>query len=417
MADYSPEALLLQHAKSIVTEMQFLLFIKCYQELLYKKKGERKEDWVVMEEIKSGISSISSGQNFRVDMECRRIWSNLFHTPMPEIKKVKHVPSTGFEHIIEQFVYKQIVCHRKALALDEKLNLVRRHLSRQLNELLFGKNGRKWEGPPPEIVGYTEIEMTFYEKGILALTDDYLRGVSRIFKIASAFGKHLHEWDSAESLAIPVSILYQAATRSEKESDHLTPNGSYYWFELPSSIKFTRHDGETTLYAQSVLVTVSLLFDQILIAGAIIEHVGGGTRFVARCGMTYGKDVLFSEAITQQELTPFYPELWSFILKCLVYIESGDPNLTYDYAPKNTLLPRPPKAQEEPENLSSIDLIKVGYSFHGRNYKEGSWPVKGHFKWQPYGPQRSKYKLIWVDEQRRSRQKGKTKPCSYRASL
>jgi hypothetical protein len=45
-----------------------------------------------------------------------------------------------------------------------------------------------------------------------------------------------------------------------------------------------------------------------------------------------------------------------------------------------------------------FDLIRLGYGFHGRSYSQEHSLVRGHPRWQPYGPGLSKVKLIWIDE-------------------
>ena len=92
----------------------------------------------------------------------------------------------------------------------------------------------------------------------------------------------------------------------------------------------------------------------------------------------------------------------SFVLNSFMYIHSGNPDLR-EYG-----VPKPPESTKAKkvrswakhhENQSLLEMILVGFDFKkSRLFTAMSTSVSGHFRWQPYGPQRSKVKLIWIDQ-------------------
>ena len=102
--------------------------------------------------------------------------------------------------------------------------------------------------------------------------------------------------------------------------------------------------------------------------------------------------------------TPWSTNVINYILKCVLYIHSGDPDL------REFRAPTPPNSSKKKakfvkshENLSLYDLIYVGYGYKKEMffYKD-STEVSGHFRWQPYGEGLSKVKLIWIDAHTRN---------------
>lgn len=90
-----------------------------------------------------------------------------------------------------------------------------------------------------------------------------------------------------------------------------------------------------------------------------------------------------------------------FVLKCLVYIDSGNPDLREYRAPRTPKTENVKKLRRwtrQHDNLSLLDMTLVGYDFKKpREYQVGETLVTGHFRWQPYGENRSKVKLIWIE--------------------
>lgn len=88
-------------------------------------------------------------------------------------------------------------------------------------------------------------------------------------------------------------------------------------------------------------------------------------------------------------------EFCEFIVKSILYIESGEPDLQREEAKKHF---RKFQKTKRLNKLCPFDVVNVGYSFHNRVYSVDQGPRRGHFRWQPYGPKKSMLKLIWIDE-------------------
>lgn len=92
----------------------------------------------------------------------------------------------------------------------------------------------------------------------------------------------------------------------------------------------------------------------------------------------------------------------SYVLKCMVYINSGDPDLRNYRAPNPPATNNPKKQRrwaKEHQNQSLIDMVLVGYNFKKPvTYSVDETTVTGHFRWQPCGPRLEQVKLIWIAE-------------------
>ena len=53
-------------------------------------------------------------------------------------------------------------------------------------------------------------------------------------------------------------------------------------------------------------------------------------------------------------------------------------------------------------NNCTIPIKLLNFSFHGIQYTVDETSVRGHFRWQPYGPGKQKVKPIWIDEHLRT---------------
>jgi len=212
---------------------------------------------------------------------------------------------------------------------------------------------------------------------------------AHVYKIANNFGGHLLK----TKLDVPTSVV---------------PNkpGKIYMIEFPDGVSFKGPDGELhwnciaafgfgpdrkSLSLQvcsldmahpdtiaSIVVMDISNFRMGLISEAIDNHIA-----------TYGKLI-------------YPPEMIHYIVKCILYIESGNPDLTPEEAAKAT---KPKKiAALKHKDLYPFPIVRVGYSFH-KEYSLQDSMVSGHFRWQPYGPQLSLVKLIWIEEYTSKRRK------------
>ena len=94
------------------------------------------------------------------------------------------------------------------------------------------------------------------------------------------------------------------------------------------------------------------------------------------------------------------PEVFEYLMKFLIYLGSGEPDLREYRAPRpKTENPKKLKRwHREHENRSLVDMTLVGFSWKKpRVYSVGETTVTGHPRWQPYGPRRERVKLIWIE--------------------
>lgn len=90
----------------------------------------------------------------------------------------------------------------------------------------------------------------------------------------------------------------------------------------------------------------------------------------------------------------------AFVAKCILYIESGNPDLVNDVR-KNPVTTNPRKIRNHWKKYCPLDIVRVGYNFHHKVYHTDSTEVSGHFRWQPCGLNRQDIKLIWIKEHTR----------------
>lgn len=115
------------------------------------------------------------------------------------------------------------------------------------------------------------------------------------------------------------------------------------------------------------------------------------------------KCVLDSVANSEYKFTNL--DFINFVINCLVYLESGDPDLR-DYRAPKAPITRDPKKQrrwaKEHANQSLINMTLVGYNWKKEiQYSVDSTVRRGHTRWQPYKPDGPgtdwKVKLIWLE--------------------
>lgn len=98
---------------------------------------------------------------------------------------------------------------------------------------------------------------------------------------------------------------------------------------------------------------------------------------------------------------PVVRMLTSNLLKLLVYIKSGDPDLRFLSRPKG-----PGQRREQAKDLGYFyeqDVYHVGFDWKkSRIFSVASTKVRSHFRWQPCGPNRENVKLILIDEHNRN---------------
>lgn len=100
----------------------------------------------------------------------------------------------------------------------------------------------------------------------------------------------------------------------------------------------------------------------------------------------------------------FNQEFEATVLRCLIYIFSGEPDLREfknDIRYQSPTSRTPVKAHKD---LAEGVIYRVGFNWlKEANYTVNEWGVKPHLRYQPYGPGRAQYKLILVREHTRQR--------------
>jgi hypothetical protein len=225
----------------------------------------------------------------------------------------------------------------------------------------------------------------------------YLQKKSKVYKIGDNFGYQLNK----TNINLPCSLIPYEANKQ-------------YWIEFPSSLTFESQD----CYFKSACITMMRTdtsgeykdYPSLLITARDFNKDGKICDYSSQVYFPLDPDKTLAEVI---ELTKNMrlPNTFSFdktkeiiptsmieyIAKCLVYIESGDPDIQSEKG-NPPLTKKPKKIKRHLEDFCPFDIVRVGYSFHGRTKHTDSWSVSGHFRWQPCGSKLTQVKLIWIDE-------------------
>lgn len=251
-------------------------------------------------------------------------------------------------------------------------------------------------------------DITAQECGIVSMFfRQYLSGATHVYKIARNFGQHLNK----TKLDVPTKLMPVKV-------------GKTYMLEFPENIVFFGPDGE--VYHNCIVAfgfyedkAMSKQEFKMVDPSEVPPNVGftlqicapdvGGKEMVASISVM---DIASQDSI-QKSIDLFverygkmhFPhEMVSYIAKCILYIESGEPDLHPEGRMAETRNHKKQRALQH-KDLYPFPIIRVGYGFHNREYHVDSALVSGHFRWQPYGPQLSQVKLIWIDEHTRNYRK------------
>lgn len=232
----------------------------------------------------------------------------------------------------------------------------------------------------------------------------FVKGGEKVYKIAREFGEELVKVD----LEIKSTLL---------------PTFDYtYCIEFPDNIRF--HDSNEDDYFHCAYVTCQKrdvdtggTFDPIDKYGKQVYCVvdillpcydKDGNLKDAENNLVLSfrsPDESIEESFQRAKESSTHPlhsdDAIRFILKCMVYLDSGDPDLREYRAPKppnTTKVKKQRRWFKDHLNHSLIDMTLVGFDFKKPRASSGEdISVSGHFRWQPYGPNREKVKLIWID--------------------
>lgn len=223
----------------------------------------------------------------------------------------------------------------------------------------------------------------------------FLSNDSNVYMIADKFGYHL----SKTNLDLPRAVI---PMQDEK----------YYCFEFP--IVFDNGYNDFHKVAVIGLKDISFRYDKpegysdsITIIAPDFENNGnwkGSNSFITlhfnKELNTLEKSVKSAFKIRSHEAS-VTEDFVSYVIKCLLYVESGEPDLQPKYkAPK---VKTKAKLRKFFRDFCPFEVISVGYRFQKEHlYHIESTSVRGHFRWQPWGEGRTKVKLIWIDEHSRN---------------
>lgn len=231
----------------------------------------------------------------------------------------------------------------------------------------------------------------------------------RIFKMANDFSKELQKVQlNVKPAAIP------------------TTDDRIICIEFPDTMHFHMGDGDyvKTVY---VMVTREEMTTQSCVKPVLFIHcmfplhkvrldgtIDYGDFEIQEFGLPFkDKDHTFEEALqlakdNSEYTTVFNFELYRYLLNCLIYIHSGDPDLREYQKPTPDPGQRARQFRRRTVDKSTVDMTLVGFNYmKNPTYSAEMWGRKGHFRWQPYGPNREKVKLIWIGDQTVMRRKGK----------
>jgi len=104
-----------------------------------------------------------------------------------------------------------------------------------------------------------------------------------------------------------------------------------------------------------------------------------------------------ASVITSENKETLPIDFIDYVVKCLLYVESGEPDLERLTGKESNSKKLKKQCSFKKKNYL-CDIIQVGYGFHKRHYNINETMVVGHFRWQSFGYQLTRIKLIWINE-------------------
>jgi len=303
------------------------------------------------------------------------------------------------ESVVDAFV--QSMPTLKQLSTRQQLEAISRYLFNRGLSLKL----KKAEG---------EDKATANNMTLVALViQDYLDGTASIYKIADEFGRQLKRTD----LDVPCSLLRGMIGKS-------------YILEFPDSVTFPTPGGKH----KSCVVTLGVKSPAggflgvepttsherqtraLYILAQDCDMKGNYSYQDSHVSFPLPDELTLSQALnTVSDGGPtaaISRDMVAFVAKCLLYIGSGEPDLKKEPA-KTRETKNPKKLKALRRNFYPLDIVTVGYSFHGKTYNVDGTQVSGHFRWQRCGVEYSQVKLIWIDEH--ARHFNRLSPIEHRA--
>ena len=241
----------------------------------------------------------------------------------------------------------------------------------------------------------------------------FIQQGTNIFKIGVDFGKQLFH-----------------AKMNLPSADVLRPDGINRLIEFPRGFELPVHTGEV---AKSFFMC---LFDTSKGIPSSNNKISKTSKFMVLSIPIFKEDGTFSKAYDYLQLgfeegetledslerakknstSAINDKLFEYAIKILLYIQSGDPDLRHlRPTPKPKSNKRKHRLAWERENVCSVPVTYVGYDWRkSTHWRNQDVSVVGHFRWQPFGPNRSQVKLIWIDEHTRQYKRQESIAANYR---
>ena len=228
------------------------------------------------------------------------------------------------------------------------------------------------------MAGYDDrIQSDTVGYALAGMLQHYVNEKDNLYRVAPKFGGHLAD----TTIRIPTKHL------------------KVVWpvlLEFPFTFKLSE-----TEYLRNAIISDGSGSEGLIIIAPIYKDKVWDGRYV-ECFWAMNDKVI--EDIPDDFKTNSEYDLKEFLLytlKCLVYINSAEPDLVNTTAPvcekKN-----PAKRRKFYKSICPYNITNIGYAFHGRTYSIDETSVVGHYRWQPCGPEKSQVKLIWIDEHSRT---------------
>jgi len=234
---------------------------------------------------------------------------------------------------------------------------------------------------------------------------------SPVYKIATDFGQTLKDVDMNISTKLfsiwQPGVCYLQFPFSFPVSDNLYVHGGYVVI-LHNVATTNRNEGEEGTTVVRKVTEPPELKNAMLFLAPLYDKNDRPTGQFESVSLSYEPNPEVHE--TAEELlarmknnssVEFSEPLWKFIVKSLVYVHSGDPDLRHLKQRKPHKSRDAAYYKKHPDE-SPVPTVLVGYNYKKPVvYDVDQTIVTGHWRWQPCGQGRSNVKLIWIDEHMR----------------
>ncbi len=225
----------------------------------------------------------------------------------------------------------------------------------------------------------------------VAVTAGLLAQDKKIYRI----GKDLYNSIKNLDLQVPIDNLFKQDI-------------SEYIIEIPRDVSGYVDPSGKYQEVNAFTITTVQNIDKSGNRGLFIAGFGCGDAVEFSTRITISPEYSYVEQLTNpkkgevndahltKDYATFCREINKVLLNIIVYINSGEPDLQVD----EDKVPPPGKNSKYIKRVECYELphIRVGFNFmKPKRYFVDGCEVSGHFRWQPYGPGRTKVKLIFIE--------------------